>query len=230
MFQKFRQRSHELERLDTGDYTPDEYARWQREMSLIHGVWGEKRALEHSLIREIRDEAPGRVSILDVGAGTGGILKLIKDMLADIETFLVAGETSREALNAVRVASATTGIVPLECDALSLPFTDDSFDYVICTLMLHHLTDTDAEVLMKEMRRVAQRRFFIVDLNRHPVGYYAYRLVSPFLLQPFTQQDGALSILRSFTPSEMLALAHSAGVQEASVTHSRANRLILSGK
>ena len=32
MFEKFRHRSHELERLDTGDYTADEYARWQREM------------------------------------------------------------------------------------------------------------------------------------------------------------------------------------------------------
>jgi SAM-dependent methyltransferase len=230
IFEKFRERSHELERLDTGDYTTEEYARWNREMWFIHRFWGEKRAIKNSLIKEIQRDSHDRVSILDVGAGAGGILKLIKEMLPATQTFLVAAEMSREALDVIRGEADKTGLVPIECNALSLPFGDDSFDYVICTLVLHHLGDIDAGTLLREMGRVSRRRFFVVDLNRHPVGYYAFKLVGALCLQPFTQEDGALSILRSFTSDEMLSLARSVGIKEARVMHSTANRLVLSGK
>ena len=71
IFDKFATRSERLERLDTGDYTPREYAKWQQEMRFIHRVFGELRALKNSLVREVLASGEGRVSILDVGAGSG---------------------------------------------------------------------------------------------------------------------------------------------------------------
>lgn len=228
MFEKFKQRSYELERLDTGDYTSKEYERWQREMPWVHRFWGEERAIKTSLIREAKDQK--NVSVLDVGAGSGGILKFIRKELNGRSGFLAACELSVDALNTVRMESSSTGVAPINCDALKLPFADGSFDYVISTLFLHHLSDEDAVILIREMARVSRKKFFLVDLNRHPVGYYMYRVFSPLFLQKFTQHDGALSILRSFTPAEMLELAKKADVKDATVEHSRANRLILSGK
>ncbi|MFL6374823.1 MAG: methyltransferase domain-containing protein [Pyrinomonadaceae bacterium] len=230
MFEKFRHRSHQLERLDTGDYTAAEYARWQREMRFVHGFWGERRALKNSLIRHARYGGQHYISVLDIGAGTGNILKLIKKDLSDRDVFAIAGETSADALGSVALEKKTTGIQPVMCSGLSLPFDDHSVDYVICTLVLHHLSDDDAMTLIGEMGRVARRRFFAIDLNRHPIGYYAWRAVSPLLFQRFTREDGALSILRSFTAEELLALAKRSGVSEVKVEHSRANRLVLSGR
>jgi hypothetical protein len=80
------------------------------------------------------------------------------------------------------------------------------------------------------MCRVSLRRFYIVDLNRHPFGYYGFKALGSLLFQRFTREDGALSILRSFTADEMLAMAKKAGVSEVKVEHSRANRLVLSGR
>jgi len=228
MFERFKQRSHELERLDTGDYTPAEYARWEREMPWIHGFMGEGRALRETLVRDVRFRGLTQVSILDVGAGSGGILKLLARTLPDVKLLPIAVEMNEIALATIRNESKGTGIVPLKADGLRLPFADKSVDYVICTLFLHHLMDSDAMKLISEMDRVARRGFYAVDLNRHPVGYYAYRLFSPLFLQKFTQEDGALSILRSFTPSELLAIAREGGVENPRVTHSRANRLVLS--
>jgi ubiquinone/menaquinone biosynthesis C-methylase UbiE len=130
----------------------------------------------------------------------------------------------------VRAESSVTNIQPVKCSGLRLPFDDHSIDYAICTLLLHHLSDEDAVELIGEMCRVSRRSFFVVDLNRHPVGYYGFRVISPLLFQPFTREDGALSILRSFTAKEMVDLAKKAGVSQVKVEHSRANRLVLSGR
>jgi len=230
MFEKFAHRSHALERLDTGDYTPEEYARWQREMRFIHGILGERNALNNSLIKHIRDSGLDYISIVDIGAGTGNILKLVKKGLADRDVLAIAAETSDDALRGVIAEQETTGIQPVKCSGMELPFDDHSVDYAICTLVLHHLSDDDAVKLISEMCRVSRRRFYVIDLNRHPVGYYAWRAVSRLFFQRFTREDGALSILRSFTADELLALARKAGVSEAKVEHSRANRLVLSGR
>ena len=228
MFERFAKRSYELERLDTGDYTPQEYARWEREMPWIHGLWGERRALESSLLRDARSRDIQHLSVLDVGAGSGGILKITAKMLDGLSILPVALELNDKALATLENESAATGIKPVKGDATNLPFADATFDYVICTLLMHHLSDTDAFLLISEMNRVAKYNFYVVDLHRHPVGYYLYRLFSRLFLQKFTQEDGALSILRSFTPPELLEFAKNAGVQNARVRQSRANRLILS--
>ena len=230
MFEKFAHRSHALERLDTGDYTPKEYARWQREMRFIHGILGERHALENSLLKHIRESGLTYASIVDIGAGTGNILKIVKKSLSDRYVFSIAAETSDDALRSVVAEQKKTGIQSVKCSGLELPFDDHTVDYVICTLVLHHLSDDDAVKLISEMCRVSRRRFYVIDLNRHPVGYYAWRAVSPLLFQRFTREDGALSILKSFTADELLALAKKAGVSEVKVEHSRANRLVLSGR
>lgn len=228
MFERFKQRSTQLERLDLGDYTAAEYARWQREMPLIHGVFGERRALSNSLIKDINDRKAPHVSIIDVGAGAGGILKMIREMAPEKEFAMTAAELSDEALKMVRDGSNESGIAPVKCSGLELPFADDSFDYAISTLTLHHLSDDEAAKLIGEMDRVSRKSFYVVDLNRHPLPYYAFRVIGPLLFQKFTCEDGALSILRSRTPDELIDIARRSGVSRPKVEHSRANRLILS--
>ena len=222
--------SQALERLDTGDYTAAEYERWQREMRLIHRFWGEKQALRDTLVADIRKSRLAYASVLDVGAGNGDVLDLVCEMLPEQDLFLIAAETSDDALGSLVNDKQKTRIRSLKSSGLRLPFDDHSVDFAISTLTLHHMSDADAMVLIREMCRVSRRRFYLVDLNRHPVGYYGWRLLSPFLFQRFTREDGALSIFRSFTADELLALAKKAGVSEAKVIHSRANRLVLSGR
>lgn len=230
MFDRFKQRSLNPERLDTGDYTPQEYARWQREMRLIHRVFGEMRALRGSLVRQLRTNDSRRVSILDVGAGSGELLQVIRKWSAGKPVLLVGAELGREAAMSIKNNSIDGEILAVQCDALRLPFADDSFDYSFSTLFLHHLTDDQAVTLLGEMSRVARRRFFVIDLHRHPFAYYFYKIFSSLFLQRFIQEDGALSILKSFRPAELRRLADKAGIEDATVTRSAAYRLVLSGK
>jgi len=224
MFERFSNRSHDLERLDTGDYTDAEYKLWQREMGFIHAVFGEERALKQSLIREIDAGQDKSVSILDVGAGTGILLRRIGKMLPNHSLERVGLELELKSARLVndRHVSGVQG------NGTRLPFADGAFDYAYCTLLLHHLGDGDAVELIREMDRVASKGIYVIDLNRDPVAYFTYRFLGRMLLQPLTLEDGALSILRSFTREELLNLAEAAGLRSFSVRPSKVNRLILS--
>ena len=224
MLEKFRTRSRELERLDTGDYTPEEYARWQREMWWIHRVFGELRALKHTLLRDIQRRGERNVSVLDVGAGSGELLTELEKWTKGKSSFFVGLEMTSEAAKAIVV----NGIAAVQADGRKLPFADHSFDYVCCTLLLHHLDDDAAVTVLAEMRRVANKRIFAVDLNRDPLPYYLYKYLGRLFLQRFTVEDGSLSILRSRTEPELLYLAEKAGLREARVDRYKLNRLVLS--
>ena len=187
MFERFKHRSRELERLDTGDYTAEEYERWQREMKYIHAIFGEQRALKGTLLRDIESDGANQFSVLDVGAGSGGLLREFDKWTAGRTTFLVGAE-----LDGIAATSINDGAINgIQCDALKLPFADNCFDYVFCSLFLHHLDDEPAIRLLKEMVRVASKRIYVIDLNRHPIAYYAYRFFGWFVLQRFSLDDGA---------------------------------------
>lgn len=226
MFERFARRSYELERLDTGDYTAAEYRRWQREMWFIHRIFGELRALRGTLIRNIETAGAVPVSVLDVGAGSGELLRELAKWTAGRKTFLVGAELNDEATRTIKSET----LIAVQCDALRLPFDDDCFDYVICSLFLHHLGDDDAVSLLKEMSRVARKRIYAIDLNRQPIAYYLYKALGRVFLQRFTLEDGALSILRSFSTAELVEIANAAGLADAKVDRSMVNRLILSGR
>src|SRR5258708_32698878 len=105
MFGRFRHRSRELERLDRGDYTPQEYAKWQREIRVIHRVFGEMRALRGSLLSEMQASESKCVSILDVGAGSGELLKAVKKWALGKDAFLVGAEISSDAALSIKTNS-----------------------------------------------------------------------------------------------------------------------------
>jgi len=226
VFERFKNRSHDLERLDTGDYTEAEYKLWQREMGFIHAVFGEERALKHSLIREIDAGQDVSVSILDVGAGTGILLRRIAKMLPNHSLKRVGLELDEKSAKLIDAENVRC----VQGNGTRLPFADEAFDYAYCTLLLHHLSDADAVELIREMDRVASKGIYVIDLNRDPVAYFTYRVLGRMLLQPLTLEDGALSILRSFTREELLNLGHAAGLHSVRVTSSKVNRLILSAR
>lgn len=225
MFERFKSRSLELERLDTGDYTPEEYVRWQQEMKYIHRFFGEERALKRTLFKDLEADRIEMPAILDVGAGSGGLLRQLTTWIDDRRSMFVGCELNETAARSIN----TDGVFGVQCDAMKLPFGDDSFDYAYCSLFLHHLEDDDAKRLITEMGRVASRRIYIIDLDRSALAYYAYKLFGRFVLQKFSLEDGSLSILRSRTLDELKQLGEKGGLQNVKVERSFINRLILSG-
>ncbi len=234
MFDRFQQRSYELEHLDKGDYTPEEYEGCLVELRRVNEWLGDARALRGSLLAEIeRAELPG-FSVLDVGAGSGELLRVAAAWARQQRsrgTFVGLELNARSARAIIEESSDFAEISSVRGDALHLPFADGTFDYAICSLFTHHFKDQQVAALLLELSRVARRQIFVIDLHRHPVAYYFYTTVGRlFLHNRLIREDGALSILRSFKPEELAGLAHQAGLSDVRVQRVFPYRLVLSAR
>jgi ubiquinone/menaquinone biosynthesis C-methylase UbiE len=231
MFDRFRRRSYKLEHLDTGDYTPEEYEHCIVELQRVNQWLGDASALRHTLLREIEHSGSESFSVLDVGAGSGELLRVAADWARNKNkrARLVGLELNARSASAIlQESSGFPEICSIRGDAFRLPFADEEFDYAICSLFTHHFKDEQVITLLRELSRVARRRIFVIDLHRHAIAYYFYTTVGHlFLHNRLIREDGALSILRSFKPNELLKLAQRAGLAGARVERHFPYRLVL---
>ncbi len=229
----FSHRSEELEHLDKGDYTPEEYEGCMVELRRVNRFLGDAGALRHTLLEEIARAGLKDFSVLDVGAGSGELLRVVANWSREKKrrARLVGAELNARSASAILEESKEfSEISALRGDALRLPFADDSFDYVICSLFTHHFKDAQVVSVLCELNRAARRRVFVIDLYRHPLAYLLYTTIGKlFLHNRLIREDGALSILRSFRPDELRQLAAQAHLTDVRVERRFPFRLVLSG-
>jgi ubiquinone/menaquinone biosynthesis C-methylase UbiE len=234
MFERFRQRSYELENLDKGTYTAEEYERCIVELQRVNEWLGDAKALRGSLLKEIERQGLRSFSILDVGAGSGEILRVAAQWARDTDrtATLVGLELNERSAQAIIEAStAFPEISSVQGSGLVLPFPDASIDYVISSLTLHHFDDEGAVNILREMGRVARRGIFVIDLHRNPMAYFFYTTLGHLILHNrLLREDGALSILKSFTPDELARIGQQAGLKNVTVEKHFPSRLVLVAK
>lgn len=232
MLEKFRQRSLELENLDKGSYTPQEYEGCLVELRRINRWLGDENALRDSLLKEVAATELQTFSVLDVGAGSGELLRVAARWARETnrEAALTGLELNQRSARSILEESVELPeISSVQGDGFRLPFDDQAFDFVIQSLTLHHFNDDSAVAILREMARVARRRIFVIDLHRSPVAYYFYKIIGPlFLHNRLIREDGALSILRSWTIEELQRLGGRAGLRNLTVEEHFPSRLILS--
>src|SRR5256885_3730580 len=232
MFEKFRHRSLEPENLDKGSYTAEEYEGCLVELRRVNEWLGDANALRDSLFKEIRRRELQTFSVLDVGAGSGELLRVTAKWARETnrQASLAGLELNERSAQAILDESPDFGeISSVRANGFQLPFGDNSFDYVIQSLTLHHFDDAGAVKILREMARVARGGIFVIDLNRNPVAYLFYTTIGHlFLHNRLIREDGALSILKSFTPEEMEQIAKQAGLPNAKVEKHFPSRLVLS--
>jgi len=227
----FKHRATKPERIDTGDYTPEEYERFLREIRFINQRLGDRSALKKTLLAEITTFDLAEFSVLDVGAGTGELLGVVAEFAraGGRRTHLVGLDLNALSITEIAAESRKYNeITPVQANALDLPFTDDAFDFVICSLFIHHLTDEQIQCVLPEMARVARRGVIIIDLERDPKAWLLYQLFClAYRISPLVRQDGSLSIRKGFRVEEFEWLAEDLGWKNASVIRSNPFRVVL---
>src|SRR5438445_791473 len=231
MFSRFHQRSLELEHLDKGDYTPKEYEGCIVELQRVNRWLGDASALRDSLLKEIEKLDLRSFSVVDVGAGSGELLQVIAEWSrkTNRNARLVGVELNARSAHAITErATIFPEISAVRGDAFQLPFRNKQFDYAICSLFTHHFKDDKVVAILRELSRVATRGIFVIDLHRHPIAYCFFTTVARlFLHSRLIREDGALSILRSFTPDELATLAEHANLKDIKVGRHFPYRLVL---
>jgi ubiquinone/menaquinone biosynthesis C-methylase UbiE len=231
MLEQFRQRSLELEHLDKGDYTAEEYEGCIVELQRVNRWLGDASALRDSLLADIEKQNLQTFSVLDVGAGSGELLRVVAEWARKHgrQAQLTGVELNGRSVKAIaESATSFPEIRAIRGDAFGLPFSDGQFDYALCSLFTHHFKNADVVGILRELRRVSTRGIFVIDLHRHPVAYFFYTTIGRlFLHNRLIREDGALSILRGFTPEELLDLGRRAGLDNARVQRHFPYRVVL---
>ncbi len=230
----FKDRSYKLERLDTGDYTTDEYDVCLSELRFINRWIGDTYALKATLLREIESLDLQEFSVLDVGAGSGELLREIAKFgrKQNRNAKLFGLEYNQRSAESINLESTDfSEISAVRGTGFSLPFDDNSFDYTICSLFTHHFTDENVIKLLAEMKRVSKRGVFVIDLHRHAIAYGLYKTFCvAFRISNLVREDGSLSVLRGFKPNEFNSLAEKANLKNIKVSRHAPYRLVLKGK
>jgi ubiquinone/menaquinone biosynthesis C-methylase UbiE len=230
MLDQFKQRSYELEHIDTGNYTADEYEGCIIELQRVNRWLGDAKTLRDTLLADVSEKNLRSFSVLDVGAGSGELLRVVSSWARETRRDFhgVGLELNARSVQAI-IEKSTSDIDAVRGDALHLSFADNAFDYVICSLFTHHFVEQSIVQILREMSRVARRKVFVIDLHRHPIAYLLYTTVGKlFLHSRLVREDGALSILRGFKPDELVELGRQAGLTNVSVSNHFPFRLALS--
>jgi SAM-dependent methyltransferase len=177
----------------------------------------------HAVLREIRQVLAGRAQaqrvLLDIGTGIGDIPASAQRAARRRGVALTT--IGLELAPALAQAAAPACSWSVVGDALRLPFADASIDIVTCSQVLHHFDGDDAERLLRECTRVAREAVVVADLRRSWLAVGGLWIASFALrFHPVSRNDGIVSILRGYTPSELRSLIDRATGQRATVRRS----------
>ena len=136
-------------------------------------------------------------SILDVAAGFGEVPRAAASRLASRGITLQITDLDRLHSHLERGHRAVVA------DALALPFTDNSFDLVTCSLFAHHLQPADLARFGGEAARVRRCAVLINDLIRHPLHVALVCAGFPLMRSYVSRVDGLASVRRAYTPEEV---------------------------
>lgn len=226
-------RSYDLEILDDPHHDAAELERSLDQVADVNRWLGGDRALRRTLAPLLT--VPGTVRLLDVGAGNGEVALAVARWAAEhgrrwqVAALDLHAQTAALAARRARAAGPGAGVSVLRGDGLRLPFADRSVDVAFTVLTLHHFREEPAVLLLREMARVARRLVVVNDLERNRPAWLGARALAATVWRGnrITRNDGPLSVRRSFTPAELLALAERAGLRNARVRRRVAFRLVL---
>jgi SAM-dependent methyltransferase len=147
-----------------------------------------------------------RFSVLEVAAGFGEVPRMAAMKLARKGISLAITDLD---LKASHLQPGRRAVV---ADALALPFRDDSFDLVSCSLFAHHLDPPQVARFVEEGLRVSRSAVLINDLVRHPLHLALVYAGFPLMQSYVSRFDGVASVRRAYTTEEMRDIvAHNSG-------------------
>jgi SAM-dependent methyltransferase len=198
------QRVNIPEILDSDACPPFEVGASLRDISRINRWFGGVATTRKLIERVALVTGRKTFSVLEVAAGFGEVSKIAGKQL----------EGKGITLNVTDLDRAPTHLLPgnraVVADALALPFRDNSFDLVSCSLFAHHLEPDEVRRFANEALRTSRCAVLINDLVRHPLHIAFVYAGFPLMRSYVSRLDGLASVRRAYVPDEVRPILSSA--------------------
>ena len=224
-------RNRRPERMDQPDLPAEEHARALAGLARLNWISGSSRPLWWPL-QKLAKSRPGQtLRVLDVACGSGDVTIALGRRFSRLgQSIELAGcDISETALGIAREKARRSRqrVDFYQADVLNRELPS-GFDAIVCSLFLHHLSESDAETLLRRMGDAAGSLVLVNDLVRSRRGYLLAWLASRLLTRSaIVQYDGPISVQGAFTPAEALDLAARAGWRGAAISRHWPERFLL---
>jgi 2-polyprenyl-3-methyl-5-hydroxy-6-metoxy-1,4-benzoquinol methylase len=218
----FAQRSCEVELMDAPDVPPEVFADCLADLARANTLTRARPPTLRWLARATGSLTPGQgFSLLDVGYGQGDMLRAVYAwaLKAGLRPRLAGVDLSPWSAPAARAATDLSLPIEYRIGDVFDYASDEPTDYVISSLVAHHMPDDQLIRFIRWMDQTSRRGWFVNDLHRHPVAFYGFKALSAAAgLHRFVRHDGPISVARAFRREDWRRLLTAAGLSLNAVT------------
>jgi 2-polyprenyl-3-methyl-5-hydroxy-6-metoxy-1,4-benzoquinol methylase len=208
----FSKRSDELELIDRGEYSQTEYQHCLQTLDRI-GRWLGGDSGTFAALDKMNKEP---LSVLDVGCGGGIFTSRLARRYPEARVLGIDVNQDAIAFAQKRLNAPENLSFELRYQG-KLEEPPKSYDVVMTTLVCHHLADSEIIDFIQRAKLIAKKKVIINDLHRTPLAYYLFKFIGPILFRnPLVQNDGPISVLRSFKRKDWEHYLEMAGVDRSS--------------
>jgi SAM-dependent methyltransferase len=220
-------RSTQAEYFDLPGRPDSETIQEFRDLDRLNGIFHFERPFQDTLPRWLGEARCAELQILDIGAGTGLLARTLSAWASQRGWKWRFTNLDSNPVG-LRLGQAERPVVGT---ALSLPFTDGSFDLVIASQMTHHLRDEEVIQHLREAWRVSRDAVMISDVHRNAglslLLWTSIRLLG--MANP-VKDDALISVRRAFRRKELLDFARKAGLELPRVWLHYGTRIVLQAR
>ncbi len=224
-----KNRSREKEIMDDLDMQGSELEKTLLDLDKVNRWLGGNKITLNGVQRLLKNRSFNRpLKIIDVGCGNGSILKQVAQWGRSngIKMQLIGIDANSNAMSiAERNLSGFPEVSFEAMDVFSEAFKELEADIILCTLTLHHFSDSEIEQLMKDFTEMAKVGVVINDLQRSKAAYYLFKaFCRAFSIREINRKDGLTSILRSFKKEDLVRYGRGLNVKRQEINYKWAFR------
>jgi len=212
MLPDFSQRALDLEIMDDLNMSGTELTRALDELTHINAWLGGYAVTLGGLkrLQQLGRLSPSELTLVDIGCGGGDTLRAMAQWARKQQyswKFIGMDANAHTLAYAQSHSAAFPEIEYVQADLFSSFLADTPHDILTCNLVLHHFPDETLQSYLPLWCRQAKKGVIINDLQRHPLPYLLYQLMTRLLgASPMVGEDGSLSIRKGFTRQDWRAL------------------------
>jgi ubiquinone/menaquinone biosynthesis C-methylase UbiE len=198
-------RSYETEIMDDFSIRDARIDKALHELKIINKFLGGISTTISALKYFIRSRNP-EIKILDIGSGSSDNLIAARAKYPDLK--IISLDKNLRSLS-----GSNNLLEKINSDAFCLPFKNGSIDIVHTSLFIHHFTEEQINILLKEFLRIATLGVIINDLQRSYFALLGIKILTVlFSKSEMVKNDAPLSVKRGFKKHEILKLLSDASI------------------
>jgi SAM-dependent methyltransferase len=215
----FSKRSDRTEWLDEANLDPVELEKVLHDLAIFNNTFLGHYPIVRWLSRAVRTVPRGTpLTLVDIGCGYGDLLRAIRRWARrrSVDLRLIGIDLNLETIPIAQKATDRADRIEYRAmNAFDLA-SGGPVDFVVSSLVAHHLSNREITDLLLLMDNVARRGWAICDLQRNRFLYHFIGLsgrIAPF--HPMVGHDGQISVTRSLSMREWRQRISDAGLSPA---------------